>query len=94
MVHIAFVCRQVPEERQVPIRQPSPVQHSAGCAHGSFAMRHCARHVPVGPQKPWQHSSSAAHRAPAMAQVRERHSPETHEPVQQSFVSLQARPED
>lgn len=51
-VHVAFVCRHVPEARQAPMRHPSPAQHSAGCEHGSFVIRHWARHVPVGPQKP------------------------------------------
>lgn len=93
IVHIAFVCRQVPDVRHVPIRQARPVQQSVGCAHGSVTMRHCARQVPVGPQKPWQHSKSAVQFAPAMVQVTGRHRPETQEPVQQSFVSLHARPE-
>ena len=81
------------EPRQAPIRQVSPVQHAFVWAHGSMSIRHWARQVPVGPQKPWQHSKSAVQLAPAMLHVRGRHSPAAQVPLQQSFVSLQARPE-
>lgn len=89
---MAFVCRHMFGARQVPIRHVKPVQHSVACAQGSVIMRHWARQVPVAPQNPAQHSKSIVQVAPDAMHASGRQSPDTHAPVQQSFVPLHAPP--